>query len=704
MPRIAWSDIKDSKANNVKHLADIGSVANFSIRVPKPVRSIEKGYASLSAGNRANAIESNISTFYTPVENIDGVNASDIYENQQGKSAYGSAGVAINFERSRTQNLGVLAPTQIGSLGYALEKANRSIAVFGNADICLKDVSYCKKRPVAYFGSDRTGKLLNGDISTDLLKNDLTMNMAVLEDKASQSLKEHDVTVVECSDLERLSSKRRLIEPDLYESKFLNAINQCDQLIGKLLNKVELQKDQVFVLSPMSSSSREELNLFVAAGKDISPGYATSGLSRRNSIVALGDIAPSILKFFSIEPPESMASTLLAYDKSSDSYKEKEHHLINVNKKALLRDETFEKFAVTFILTVFLTVVFSVFVFIKLFKLRSYAKYLCLLCAVMPLATFFVSPFMLLIGNPTLIWAAFLLISIMLSLILYLLLKKYRPVNIIFGISTAYVSLMILDILSGANMQLNSLLGYSAIVAGRFAGIGNMSFSILAVASIIFVASARKIFSNVNQIKLNVLLIFFLLLVLFVDGAPNFGSDVGGVLAIVPTSCFIGFKIFNKKINLKYVTIALVITLTTITAFSLFDFKRPLSERSHLGRFVSVLIQGNAGVVIERKIYANFHILTNSVFASVIVLTTIFLLVLFLRPEQFVKKMSNSDDTFSLIVYASLIAGVLGMFLNDSGVAIPGMMISIAVPALCLLAFEEKERNLNIFQSSKTPS
>ena len=85
-----------------------------------------------------------------------------------------------------------------------------------------------------------------------------------------------------------------------------------------------------------------------------------------------------------------------------------------------------------------------------------------------------------------------------------------------------------------------------------------------------------------------------------------------------------------------------------------------------------------------------------SVFASVLVLSTIFALVLFLRPEKFVKKMSQENNTFSIIVYSSILAGFLGMLLNDSGVAIPGMMISIIVPALTLLAIEQKERNSDL--------
>ena len=47
------------------------------------------------------------------------------------------------------------------------------------------------------------------------------------------------------------------------------------------------------------------------------------------------------------------------------------------------------------------------------------------------------------------------------------------------------------------------------------------------------------------------------------------------------------------------------------------------------------------------------------------------------------------NPAYRYIVYPGLIVGILGMLLNDSGVAIPGMMLSIAMPPLALLAFEK---------------
>ena len=91
-------------------------------------------------------------------------------------------------------------------------------------------------------------------------------------------------------------------------------------------------KDRIFIISPVSPAAKEQLTIFAAAGKNIQPGYAISGITRREGIVSLADIAPSILDFYNIDTPETMEATLLDWVKSSDSVQEKKHSLIQMNK------------------------------------------------------------------------------------------------------------------------------------------------------------------------------------------------------------------------------------------------------------------------------------------------------------------------------------------------------------------------------------
>ena len=84
----------------------------------------------------------------------------------------------------------------------------------------------------------------------------------------------------------------------------------------------------------------------------------------------------------------------------------------------------------------------------------------------------------------------------------------------------------------GAPLQLNAVFGYSPTVAGRFAGYGNLAFAELAAASIMLAALARPAASAVVGGSGRRPAVLSLAVV--VDGAPFWGSDVGGVLTLVP--------------------------------------------------------------------------------------------------------------------------------------------------------------------------
>lgn len=691
MPRLTWQALVDEETPHIDSLVKRGSIASLSIRTPQNVRTIEKGYTSLATGNRALAVPSSESTFYAPDEMLEGNRAQDIFLDQQGIDAKSSAAVSLGFELVRTKNTKGLFPVEVGSFATALEDNKKSVAVFGNSDSCRKDVALCRQRAIGYLGVNESGHMKFGDVSGDLLKSDMTLNMKRVEDRAVDALEKHDVTGVECSNLERAEQARKSSTSAVNEESFTNAIQECDELIGNLVAELNLSKDRIFIVSPVSPQAQEQLTVFIAAGKDISPGYAVSGITRREGIVALADIAPSVLTFLDVEPPDSMVNTLLDFKSSSESSAQRESALIQTNDRALIRDSSFAMVSAIFIATVFLGAILSIIAYTKFPRLRESAKILSLISACMPTVTFLMLPLMLTLGTSVRIAIAFLIFSMIGATVAYVLGEKYGYVRVLLGIVSINLLVQILDIITGGNLQLNSLFGYSAIVAGRFAGFGNLTFSIVAISAVCFVGLVQELAASRpswNMRWVNAALMAFLVGVLIVDGAPTLGSDVGGVLALTPTIYIIFLMLYNKRMNIKSFVIAAVSAILAISIFSLFDLTRPISERTHLGRFVKVFLDGEAGVVIERKIFSNFHILTNSLVASVVILGTLYGIFLFMRPEKFLAKSREAHPSFRYIAYPGLVVGILGMFLNDSGVAIPGMMIAIAFPVLSLLTFE----------------
>ena len=706
MPRVTWSMLEDIRIPNIDNLIENGSSGSLSILTPGGAKSLENGYVTIAAGNRAGAAPAQDTTFFMRNEEVNNQLSQNIFRDERGQVPGDGEAFALGYEKTIVENSRGLYKPDIGAFTSALEANNKTISVIGNADMCTSKIMGCSQRAIAYLGSDRNGVVKNGDISRDLLNDDLSLNMKLVEEKTLTSIKEHDVSAVECSNIEKADNDRSSSVAMVSDELIKQSIMDCDKLIGKITEKIDLNKDRIFIVSPASPRTKEQLTVFISAGKGISPGYAISGITRRKGIVSLADIAPTILDFYNIETPNTMEATLLDWVKSSETVTQKKESFIDVNKKSTLRDSAFVKVAATFILVIFLSVILSLSAYKKFKKLKIYAVFLSWMSLVMPTIAFLMAPFMLALSKPIIVYLFFVSSSILVSVGCYFAMKKYETSMVVLWICATTLTVQIVDIIFSGNLQLNSLFGYSAIIAGRFAGFGNLAFSIVAISSVVLVAMIKQLSRTrpyLNKKWVNIAILAMLIFVLIMDGLPYFGSDVGGVLSLTPMVFIVGLMMYEKRLSLKTIIYALLITLATLTAFSLFDLSRPLSERTHLGRFVKVVLNGEGRTIIERKILSNLHILTNSLTATVVIIATIFLIFLFLKPEKFVKEMSLLNPGFRYIVYPGLVVGLLGMLLNDSGVAIPGMMLSIAAPTIALLSFENLSKvELDADLSDKT--
>lgn len=694
MPRISWDRLEVADTPHIDNLISKGSVANLSIRVPGSEKTVEKGYATISAGSRNFAVSSTYSTFFHPNEEVIGNSAGDTFRDERQMPSNNYDGVSLGFELTAKSKPNVLSSSRVGSLAQMLSKDNRTIAVFGNADYCSNDEWRCFNRAVGYVGVDEQGVITHGDVSRDLLNKNGNIDFDTLTKKTIRSLSKNDVTVSECSDLERIDfSATRMTQSEL-DIQLKKAIHECDSFIGKVAQELDLSNDRIFVISPMSQRSIEELTIFIAAGKEIPKGFSASGITRREGIVALADIAPSILAFYGIEPPENMVDTSIGYQRDDSSFEARISELKRINAGALARDGAFNSVSIVFILLVCVAGALSIVCY-KTKRYKPIAKYLALLSMVMPTVSFLLLPMMLWLETSRLIVMAFVLFSAIFSAIAFVAGQRWGYKTVILVIVAFNIIMQCLDILFGGYFQLNSLFGYSAIVAGRFAGYGNLTFSIISISAVVFVAVVKQIAleKGGNQKRINIFLSLFLIAILIFIGIPYLGSDVGGVLAMTPTICIAVLMLYEKRINVKSLLYACATTFVAISIFSIFDLSRPTSQRTHLGRFVYVLINGDAGAVIERKIISNVTIFTNAMVACIIIIATLFLLFLFMYPERFIAERKTRYPVFAFIAYPGIVVATLGMFLNDSGVAIPGMMLAIAFPALALLAYENEQQS-----------
>lgn len=234
-----------------------------------------------------------------------------------------------------------------------------------------------------------------------------------------------------------------------------------------------------------------------------------------------------------------------------------------------------------------------------------------------------------------------------------------------------------LDLVTGARLQLSSLAGYSPIVAGRFAGIGNVAFGVFAAAALL---AAAFLSAGRSRASAAWVVAAFGVVAVVLDGAPQFGSDFGGVIALVPSFVVLGLWCSQTRVSWQRVTLAMLAAVVVVSGFALLDYSRPPAQRTHLGRFVGQVLDGGAATIVRRKLDANFGLLTHSVLTLMVPLVVAFVLLVLLRPWGGLRLAFEREPHLRHGLFACLIMGLVGFAVNDSGIAVPAMAMTVAIP------------------------
>jgi hypothetical protein len=408
------------------------------------------------------------------------------------------------------------------------------------------------------------------------------------------------------------------------------------------------------------------LHVALAAGPRFRPGALTSASSRRAPYVQLVDVAPTVLSLLRIDVPDAMIGEPWRSTGRAVSVAE-------------LRDDEHKSDGQRRITVPF----FVVLVGLQL-----------LLAGVALLARRWRAVELVALGGTTAIGASYLAnlvpwwrseqplavmlaVTAMATAVLTALCLLGRGLLARAGIACGLTAaVVVVDLVTGAHLQMSSVAGYSPVVAGRFAGLGNVAFGVLAASALLAAACTRS--ATVAALTA---------IVVVVDGAPMWGSDVGGVLALVPAYALLVLLLAGRAVNAARLAFAALTGAMVVTAFGLADHARPVDQQTHLGRFVGQVLDGSAGAVIRRKAEANLALLFHSPLTALLPVVVAFLLVLFVRPPAPLRRTFDHSPAWRAGLLAVLTASGLGSVLNDSGVAVPALAIVVALPAtLAVLA------------------
>ncbi len=251
------------------------------------------------------------------------------------------------------------------------------------------------------------------------------------------------------------------------------------------------------------------------------------------------------------------------------------------------------------------------------------------------------------------------------------------------------------DALVGTPLNRAAPLGSAPTFGARFYGFGNPTFSVYAVAAIVLAAAlAQLLVSRGRRVLATVAVSVVGVIAMVIDVWPTLGADLGGGLVLVPAFVVVATAASGLRLTLWRFTWVAAAGVGVVALVGVLDWLRPPESRSHLGRFVAQVVDGEAFSTLLRKaLYALNSITGGPAVWATVVLLVLTGLALFgppawrarLTPAWFTWA-ERSWEFLRPALVAMWVMAVLGSLVNDFGLRIAMIALIPAVPLLTMVA------------------
>lgn len=256
---------------------------------------------------------------------------------------------------------------------------------------------------------------------------------------------------------------------------------------------------------------------------------------------------------------------------------------------------------------------------------------------------------------------------------------------------------MAADAVAGSPLHRGSPFGPSPLLGGRYYGFGNTTYALFAVYALVLAAALAARFAARERRRLALLTVAIVgAVAVIVDIWPSWGADVGGGLALVPAFVVLGLGAAGLAVTRGRAVASVGAGLGIVSAVSLLDWLRPVESRSHAGRFVQQVLDGDAGAIVARKAYYAVTSLQRGPAAWVTLLVLVLATVAVTRPDRFAPAALRAglrEHPLLRTTIASVLVGLtLGSLVNDYGIRIATVGAIAGVPLLALVCLQLGQR------------
>ncbi|WP_200216288.1 hypothetical protein [Micromonospora coerulea] len=258
--------------------------------------------------------------------------------------------------------------------------------------------------------------------------------------------------------------------------------------------------------------------------------------------------------------------------------------------------------------------------------------------------------------------------------------RTLGPLGAVAGLTTLVIGV---DVLTGSRLQLNGVVGYSALEGGRYSGLGTVGLGVFIAGSLL---SAGWLAQRVRRAWRPMVMVAVGGSAVVVVGSPYLGADSIGAIALtagVSVAAAISTGGWLTVSRLAWATMA---GLAVTIGFAVVDVRRPASERGSLGRFLAALGDGTGGLTVHRSGTANVETLVNSPLTVLALAGAALVWFALLQPWGGLLRLFGIYPAIRAAMAGTAVAAGIGGLLGGSALDVAGAAGALAVPMAALAA------------------
>lgn len=254
------------------------------------------------------------------------------------------------------------------------------------------------------------------------------------------------------------------------------------------------------------------------------------------------------------------------------------------------------------------------------------------------------------------------------------------------------------DVLTGAHLQLNGVVGYSAVDGGRFVGLGTVGLGVLLAGALLL---AGWLAQRVRRSRRPVVIVAVGGVAVVLVGSPYLGADSTGAIAVTAGVSLAAAISASGWLTLTRLAWATMAGLAVTVGFALVDLDRPTGERGDLGRFLAAVDDGTGGLIVHRASTANLETFFGSPLTVLALAGVLLVWFALLQPWGGLQRLFGIYPAVRGAMTGTAVAAVLGGLLDGVALDVAGAAVAVVVPMAALAALRVLDHSTD--RTSPTP-